>query len=77
MEWIIIDDGTDKIGDLIKSYNIPQIKYIELPTKITLGEKRNMLHKHANGSIIVYMDDDDYYPPERVSHAVETLQANP
>ena len=23
------------------------------------------------------MDDDDYYPPERVSHAVETLQANP
>ena len=77
MEWIIIDDGTDKVGDIIKSYNIPQIKYIELPTKITLGEKRNMLHKHATGSIIVYMDDDDYYPPERVSHAVETLQANP
>ena len=23
------------------------------------------------------MDDDDYYPPCRVSHAVETLQANP
>jgi glycosyltransferase involved in cell wall biosynthesis len=77
MEWIIIDDGTDKVGDIIKSYNIPQIKYIELPTKITLGEKRNMMHKHATGSIIVYMDDDDYYPPERVSHAVESLQANP
>ena len=77
MEWIIVDDGTDKVDDIIKSYNIPQIKYIELPTKITLGEKRNMMHKHATGSIIVYMDDDDYYPPERVSHAVETLQANP
>jgi hypothetical protein len=23
------------------------------------------------------MDDDDYYPPERVSHAVDVLQANP
>jgi hypothetical protein len=23
------------------------------------------------------MDDDDYYPPERVSHAVETLNKNP
>jgi hypothetical protein len=23
------------------------------------------------------MDDDDYYPPERVQHAVETLQKNP
>jgi len=77
MEWIIIDDGTDKIGDILKTYNIPQIKYIELPKKITLGEKRNMLHKHASGSFIVYMDDDDYYPPERVSHAIESLLANP
>ena len=23
------------------------------------------------------MDDDDYYPPERVSHAVEMLQSHP
>jgi glycosyltransferase involved in cell wall biosynthesis len=77
MEWIIVDDGTDKINDLINASNIPQIKYISLPKKITLGEKRNVMHKHAKGSIIVYMDDDDYYPPERVSHAVETLLANP
>jgi hypothetical protein len=77
MEWIIVDDGTDKIEDLIKTSNIPQIKYISLPTKITLGEKRNVMHQHAKGSIIVYMDDDDYYPPERVKHAVDTLLANP
>lgn len=77
MEWIIVDDGTDKIEDLIKTANIPQIKYIALPTKITLGEKRNVMHQHAKGSIIVYMDDDDYYPPERVQHAVDTLRANP
>jgi hypothetical protein len=77
MEWIIVDDGTDKVEDLIKSCNIPQIKYISLPQKITLGEKRNLMHKHSTGSIIVYMDDDDYYPPERVYHAVETLQSHP
>ena len=35
------------------------------------------MHKHARGSIIVYMDDDDYYPPDRISHAVERLQSNP
>ena len=35
------------------------------------------MHEKSRGSIIVYMDDDDYYPPERVSHAVETLQKNP
>jgi hypothetical protein len=35
------------------------------------------MHDKCSGEIIVYMDDDDYYPPERVSHAVETLLANP
>lgn len=77
MEWIIVDDGSDKIGDLVKNSGISQIKYISLPKKITLGEKRNVMHKHAKGSIIVYMDDDDYYPPERVSHAVQKLLDNP
>jgi hypothetical protein len=77
MEWIIIDDGTDKIRDLVEKANIPQIKYIALPEKLTLGAKRNLSHTHCKGSIIVYADDDDYYPPERVSHAVETLMANP
>ena len=75
MEWIIVDDGTDKIKDLVE--DIPQVKYIELANKITLGKKRNLMHEHCNGDIIVYMDDDDYYPPTRVSHAVEKLLENP
>ena len=77
MEWVIIDDGTDKIGDLIDAANIPQIKYFTVDKKMALGAKRNMMHEKSRGSIIVYMDDDDYYPPERVSHAVSTLMRNP
>jgi glycosyltransferase involved in cell wall biosynthesis len=76
MEWIIVDDGTDKIKDLVESSKIPQIKYFEINKKMSLGEKRNFMHTHATGSIIVYMDDDDYYPPERVSHAVDKLTEN-
>jgi len=76
MEWIIVDDGTDKIEDLIESSNIPQIKYFKQERKMPLGEKRNYMHKQAKGSIIVYMDDDDYYPPERVEHAVDRLTEN-
>ena len=75
MEWIIIDDGTDKIGDLVK--HIPQVKYFEYDTKMFLGKKRNIMHQKSKGDIIVYMDDDDYYPATRVSHAVETLLKNP
>jgi len=74
MEWIIIDDGSDKIEDLVKNH--PQIKYYKYDKKMTLGSKRNIMHKKCKGSIIIYMDDDDYYPPERVSHAVETLNNN-
>jgi glycosyltransferase involved in cell wall biosynthesis len=75
MEWIIIDDGTDKIEDLVKYH--PNVKYFKYDVKMTLGRKRNMLHEKSVGDILVYMDDDDYYPPERVSHAVERLQSNP
>jgi glycosyltransferase involved in cell wall biosynthesis len=75
MEWIIVDDGTDKIGDLVK--HIPQVKYYSIDKKLLLGNKRNLMHEKTKGEIIVYMDDDDYYPPQRVSHAVETLQKNP
>jgi hypothetical protein len=72
MEWIIIDDGTDKIEDLVT--HIPQVKYFKYDEKMTLGKKRNLLNEKAKGDIIVYMDDDDYYPPERVKHAVDSLR---
>jgi glycosyltransferase involved in cell wall biosynthesis len=75
MEWIIIDDGTDKIEDLVK--DIPQVKYYKYEEQMVLGKKRNIMHEKCSGDIIVYMDDDDYYPPERVSHSVEMLLSHP
>ena len=75
LEWIIIDDGTDPIEDLVK--HIPQVKYFYYTEKMLLGKKRNVMHNKCSGDIIIYMDDDDYYPPTRISHAVNTLQQNP
>ena len=74
MEWIIVDDGTDKIQDLVEQSGISQIKYFPIENKMKLGEKRNFIHSKTTGSILVYMDDDDYYPPERVDHAVDMLR---
>ena len=75
IEWIIVDDGTDKVGELVK--DIPFVKYISVEERMPLGKKRNFMHKQCSfqndDDIIVYMDDDDFYPPERVSHAVEKL----
>ena len=41
LEWIIVDDGTDPIGDLIK--DIPYAKYFHYEgEKMKLGKKRNI-----------------------------------
>lgn len=37
IEWIIVDDGTDKIEDLVS--HIPQIKYFKYDEKLSLGKK--------------------------------------
>jgi len=75
IEWLIVDDGTDKIEDMVTK--IPQVKYFKFDEKISLGKKRNFLNEKCSGDIIIYMDDDDYYPPERISHAVDMLRQNP
>ena len=75
IEWIIIDDGTDKIEDLVS--HIPQVRYFSYEDQMTLGKKRNISNREAKGDIIVYMDDDDYYSPTRVSHAVHMLKLHP
>lgn len=86
MEWIIVDDGTDKIKDILDKEATdlvcPKtgksiIHYHSLQKKMTLGRKRNYTHDCSHGDILVYMDDDDYYPPSRVMHAVEQLLAHP
>ena len=74
IEWIVIDDGSDKVEDLFK--DIPGVKYYYYNEKLKLGKKRNLLHEKSSGDIIVYMDDDDYYPPDRIKHAVTKLNSN-
>ena len=74
IEWIIVDDGSDKIEDLV--VNIPYVKYVKMEEHLTIAKKRNLLNDMTRGDIIVNMDDDDYYPPERISHAVEMLTQN-
>ena len=79
MEWLIYDVGQEAIGDLIDAAkaDLPVTRYFFSEDKLTLGEKRNKLNEEAQGEIIVAMDDDDYYFPERVSAAVTALQNAP
>lgn len=77
IEWVIIDDSDDNSPDFKPGTNLDfKVHLIKLETKEPLGKKRNLSHSHCTGQIIVYMDDDDYYPPDRVSHAVNALEGS-
>lgn len=78
IEWVLYDDGTDSIKDLLNPYmKSMNIRYIYSEEKKNIGEKRNRLNMEARGEIIVCMDDDDYYPPDRVAHVVHSLRSKP
>jgi glycosyltransferase involved in cell wall biosynthesis len=79
MEWVVFDDGQEEVRDLFEqaTSQLPTLKFIWSEDKMTLGEKRNRLNQEARGEIIVAMDDDDFYFPERVEEAVKALQENP
>jgi glycosyltransferase involved in cell wall biosynthesis len=79
MEWIILDDGQESVEDLFEEAKkwIPNLRYYREETKLMIGAKRNKLNSYAKGEILVAMDDDDYYCPERVAHVVQKFQQNP
>ena len=75
VEWIIVDDGEDSVEDLFRG--VECVKYHRYENKMKLGKKRNLCNELSSGEILVYMDDDDYYPPDRITHAVDRLRSQP
>jgi glycosyltransferase involved in cell wall biosynthesis len=76
IEWIILDDGSDPVEDVFKASGLTNVKYHRLTEKLPIGAKRNMINELATGDICVAWDDDDYYPPDRIRHAVTKLLGN-
>jgi glycosyltransferase involved in cell wall biosynthesis len=77
IEWIIVDNGTDQIDDLIRASGLKNVRHIPITDrKVKIGELRNILNREAKGDICVCMDDDDYYPPDRIRDCVKVLLAN-
>jgi hypothetical protein len=76
IEWIIADDGSDPIFDLVKSSGISQIQYYPFHERMTLGKKRNFMNTVATGDILIAWDDDDFHTQHRIMHSVIMLMRN-
>jgi glycosyltransferase involved in cell wall biosynthesis len=74
-ELLILDDGTDKIIDLLPSELLSS--YMSDPVKRTYGAKLNALCGTAKGEYVIHVDDDDVYPPDRITRQVTPLIENP
>ena len=75
IEWVVVDDSDSPIESLLDSFDLGvDIKYQFLDKSLPIGRKRNISSEMATGDIIVNFDDDDFYPVDRISHAVESLQ---
>jgi len=75
MELIVVDDGDDSIEDTL--FGVPNVVYVRLNEKKTIGEKRNIGISKAMYNVITFMDDDDVYPNNSVLHRTAMLLASP
>ena len=88
-EWVIVEGSqTHAEATANETYLFSQLAMQTLPFNIKyipyntfsgsqqpryLSDLRNNGNNACRGDIIVCMDDDDYYPPTRISHAVHML----
>jgi hypothetical protein len=70
IEWIIVDDSLNSnIQTLLKK----NTHYIKLEERHTIGAKRNIGVEKATGQYIMFMDDDDFYPPNVIENRLKTI----
>jgi glycosyltransferase involved in cell wall biosynthesis len=75
LEWLVLDDGDDAIGDLLDG--VPYARYVRPSEKLKLGHKRNIGNDLSKGEFIFFFDDDNYAFPHRLEAGVDALQENP
>ena len=73
-ELIVVDDGSDCVRDLIP--DDPQIVYVRLDTRASIGKKRNLACERARGEIVAHWDDDDWHAPDRLQFQAQALLAS-
>jgi len=81
IEWIIIEDSdtqTPAAKESILKFQVSNpdrvVKYIPIQGRMSIGQKRNIAIEHSTHEIILFMDDDDHYPPTSFRRRVAWLE---
>jgi glycosyltransferase involved in cell wall biosynthesis len=77
-EIIVVDDGsTDATKDLIKYFNLPNLKYLSLKKNEGVSQARNLGIQNATGSIIALLDSDDVWSVDKLTQQIEYFNKYP
>lgn len=68
-ELIVVDDGsTDKTGEMIKKYS-GKVRYFAKKNG-GVASARNLGLKKAGGELVAWLDDDDFFCPQKIEKQV-------
>ena len=74
MEWIVLDDS-DAPSAFFAQLDDPRVRYRHLPSRLTIGEKRNIANDMALADVIAHFDDDEYYAPRYLRTMLSSIYA--
>ncbi len=78
--WVVVDNSSCPAEDWVVSKELPWVHYHRVFEEKPIGWLRNRCLELAlehGADYIVFWDDDDYYPPTRISAGVRALEADP
>src|SRR5437868_1774327 len=77
-ELIIVDDGSrDASGAVVKSFDDPRIRFIQLAENRGGNVARNEGLKAARAPLIAFLDSDDMYLPQKLERVVAIFEQRP
>lgn len=78
--WFVLDNSTNPEEDWSVAKGHPKVRYEHVDGEKPVAWLRNRCLDVAleeQADYLVFWDDDDYYPPTRISTGVAALEANP
>lgn len=85
LEVVIVDDNADANWNMAVEHILNSLsptfeevgivwKYIRNQTNKGSAETRNVGIQQSSGSYVSFLDDDDYYSPEKIQHQIVSMQ---
>ena len=74
LEVIVVDDGSsDGSKDLVRAIRDSRVRLMEHDVNRGIAVARNTGIRHARGEYVAFLDQDDYWHPEKLEKQIEVL----